>query len=134
MESFMKSIFKNGRQSHFLYGDNAKPLSWGTRVKIMIGVAHALAYMHMPNSQIIHRDVKSSNILLDQDFNAKLGGFGMARFGSKTGRPDVTTRVMGTLGYLDPEYISTGRLSVESDVYSFGVVLLETITGRQGLY
>ncbi|XP_023757430.1 probable LRR receptor-like serine/threonine-protein kinase At1g56130 [Lactuca sativa] len=123
---------QNRNLGHFLFGDVSTPLSWRTRVMIMIGVARGLAYMHSSKDQVIHRDVKTSNILLDQDFNAKIGDFGLARFGPEIRKIDASTRIiMGTLGYLDPAYLSNGHLSVKSDVYSLGVVLLETLTGQQ---
>ncbi|KAI3709936.1 hypothetical protein L2E82_39706 [Cichorium intybus] len=125
---------QNGNFGDHLFRDRtdvAKPLSWGRRLLIMIGVARGLAFMHSSKDQVIHRDVKTSNILLDQDFNAKLGGFGMARFGPEIAKTGVTTSIIGTVGYLDPDYLSNGHLSVKSDVYSFGVVLLEALTGQQ---
>ncbi|CAH1449671.1 unnamed protein product [Lactuca virosa] len=112
---------------HFLFED--APLSWGRRLIILIGVARALAYIHSSSYQVIHRNVKPSNIFLDQDFNAKLGDFGFAKFGSEIHKLDATTRVMGTIGYVDPSYVKTGHLTMKSDVYSFGVVLLVTLTG-----
>ncbi|CAH1449654.1 unnamed protein product [Lactuca virosa] len=125
---------QNQNLGHFLFGgDVAEPLPWATRLMIMIGVARGLAYIHSSKRQLIHRDVKSSNILLDQDFNAKLGGFELARFfpETETGKTVVSTSVMGTYHYADPVYINTGRLSVKSDIYGFGVVLLEILTGRR---
>ncbi|CAI9292968.1 unnamed protein product [Lactuca saligna] len=125
---------QNRNFGDYLFGDIldvAKLLSWKRRLLIMIGVAHGLAYMHSSKDQVIHRDVKTSNILLDEDFNVKLGGFGMARFGPEIAKTGVTTRIIGTLGYLDPGYLSNGHLSVKSDIYSFGVVLLEALTGQQ---
>ncbi|KAL7592959.1 hypothetical protein Lser_V15G33710 [Lactuca serriola] len=121
---------QNQNFGHFLFGDVAGPLSWGTRLMIMIGVARGLAYMHSLKDQVIHRDLKPSNILLDEDFNAKLGAFEWARIGPETGETYIITSLAGTLGYLDPEYVKTGRLRVSSDIYSFGVVLLETLSGR----
>ncbi|KAL7592587.1 hypothetical protein Lser_V15G33722 [Lactuca serriola] len=123
----------NRNLRHFLYEGSSQPLSWGARLHIMIGVARALAFIHSLKDQVIHRDVKPSNILLDQDFNAKLGDFELARVGHETETTDITTSVAGTFGYLDPEYAITCRLSVGSDVYSFGVVLLETLTGKYAL-
>ncbi|KAI3496458.1 hypothetical protein L1887_38822 [Cichorium endivia] len=123
---------QNKNLGHFLFGGNvAKPLSWGTRLRIMIGVARGLVYIHSLKDQVIHRDVKTSNILLDQDFNAKLGGFEMAKFGPEIGKASVTTRIIGTLGYIDPVYLSNGHVNVKSDIYGFGAVLLETLTGRR---
>ncbi|XP_023739524.1 probable serine/threonine-protein kinase PBL18 [Lactuca sativa] len=121
---------ENQHLGHFLYGGSSKPLSWGTRLNIMIGVARALAFMHSSKDQVIHRDVKPSNILLDQDFNAKLGDFELARVSHESEATDITTSVAGSFGYVDPEYAMTCRLSAGSDVYSFGVVLLETLTGK----
>ncbi|CAH1449672.1 unnamed protein product [Lactuca virosa] len=112
---------------HFLFED--APLSWGRRLIILIGVARALAYIHSSSYQVIHRNVKPSNRFLDQDFNTKLGDFGFAKFGSEIHKLDATTRVMGTIGYVDPLYVKTGHLTMKSDVYSFGVVLLVTLTG-----
>ncbi|KAI3496957.1 hypothetical protein L1887_39335 [Cichorium endivia] len=121
---------QNQNFGHFLFGDVAGPLSWGTRLMILIGVARGLAYMHSLKDRFIHRDLKPSNILLDEDFNAKLGAFEWATIGPETGDTYIVTSLAGTLGYIDPEYVKTGRLRVGSDIYSFGVVLLETLTGR----
>ncbi|PRQ47736.1 putative transferase, protein kinase RLK-Pelle-RLCK-VIIa-2 family [Rosa chinensis] len=104
-------------------------LSWDNRLKIAIGVARALTFLHSLPKQIIHRDVKSSNILLDENYNAKLSGFGLAILGPTDGESYIETKVIGTYGYAAPEYVSTGNLYVKSDVYSFGVVLLEILTG-----
>ncbi|KAF5757475.1 putative protein kinase RLK-Pelle-CrRLK1L-1 family [Helianthus annuus] len=111
-----------------LTDDTTKQLSWGTRLQILIGVAHGLAYLH--SIKLIHRDVKLSNILLDEDFNAKLGGFGFAKYIHETDEVSVSSRCMGTTVYLDPEYYMTGHLNMKSDIYNFGGVLLETITGQ----
>ncbi|XP_024960645.1 probable serine/threonine-protein kinase PBL10 [Cynara cardunculus var. scolymus] len=121
---------QNQSFDHVLFA-NAKPLSWGTCLMIMIGVARGLAYLHSSEAQVIFRDVKSSNIFLDQDFNAKLGDFSLAKLGPEIGKTHVSTRVVGTLGYVAPEYYQTGHLTVKSDIYGFGVVLLETLTLRQ---
>ncbi|KAD2223653.1 hypothetical protein E3N88_41619 [Mikania micrantha] len=116
----------------FLFSDTAEPLSWGTRLLIMIGVARGLTYLHLKN--IIHRYLEPSTILLDENFNAKLGGFGLARYNSlKTGETYVTTPVTGTYGYAAPEYIATGHLTTKCDIYSFGVVLLVSITGQKAM-
>ncbi|KAL8252309.1 hypothetical protein R6Q59_036002 [Mikania micrantha] len=116
----------------FLFSDIAELLSWGTRLSIMIGVARGLAYLHLKN--IIHRDLKPSNILLNEDFNAKLGDFGLARkCGSETEETHVSTRVMGTYGYAAPEYVTTGHMTAKCDIYGLGVVLLESVTGRKAM-
>ncbi|WVZ68893.1 hypothetical protein U9M48_017771 [Paspalum notatum var. saurae] len=106
-------------------------LDWRTRVKIAAGAAHGIAYLHEDcHPRIIHRDIKSSNILLDNNFEAQVSDFGLARLAADS-NTHVTTRVMGTFGYLAPEYALSGKLTAKSDVYSFGVVLLELITGRK---
>ncbi|KAJ1397568.1 Serine/threonine-protein kinase, active site [Sesbania bispinosa] len=110
-----------------------EPLSWDIRLKIAIGAARGLAFLHTSEKSVIYRDFKSSNILLDQNFNAKLSDFGLAKLGPVNGRSHITTRVMGTYGYAAPEYMATGHLYVKSDVYGFGVVLLELLTGLAAL-
>ncbi|CAN1310937.1 Proline-rich receptor-like protein kinase PERK12 [Linum perenne] len=106
-------------------------LTWPQRLKIAIGSAKGLAYLHEDcNPKIIHRDIKSANILLTNDFEAQVADFGLARLNDTT-QTHVSTRVMGTFGYLAPEYAQSGKLTDRSDVYSFGVVLLELITGRK---
>ncbi|XP_057773055.1 proline-rich receptor-like protein kinase PERK1 isoform X2 [Salvia miltiorrhiza] len=115
-----------------LHGKGGKhPINWATRMKVALGSAKGLAYLHEDcHPKIIHRDIKSANILLDENFEAKVADFGLARFYSDTDT-HVSTRVMGTFGYLAPEYALTGKLTDKSDVFSFGVVLLEIITGRR---
>ncbi|PRQ47883.1 putative transferase, protein kinase RLK-Pelle-RLCK-VIIa-2 family [Rosa chinensis] len=108
---------------------NVEPLSWEKRIKIAIGAARGLAFLHSLVQQIIHKDFKTSNILLDGNYNAKLSDFGLAKLGPTGGDSHVSTMVMGTYGYAAPEYIATGHLYVKSDVYGFGVVLLELLTG-----
>ena len=111
---------------------NQKPLEWFTRMKIALDAAKGLEYLHdKANPPVIYRDLKSSNILLDKDFNAKLSDFGLAKLGPTGDKSHVSSRVMGTYGYCAPEYQRTGQLTVKSDIYSFGVVLLELITGRR---
>ncbi|KAG6535801.1 hypothetical protein ZIOFF_000830 [Zingiber officinale] len=106
-------------------------MEWSTRLKIALGSAKGLAYLHEDcHPKIIHRDIKSSNILLDYKFVAKVADFGLAKFASDN-NTHVSTRVMGTFGYLAPEYASSGKLTDKSDVFSFGVMLLELITGRR---
>lgn len=108
------------------------PLSWSTRLKIAAGAAHGLEYLHCEaNPPVIYRDLKSSNILLDNDFNPKLSDFGLAKLGPVGENTHVSTRVMGTYGYCAPEYAMSGKLTLKSDIYSLGVVLLELITGRK---
>ncbi|KAF2283868.1 hypothetical protein GH714_016668 [Hevea brasiliensis] len=115
-----------------LFGKRA-PLKWPVRYKISLGLASALLYLHEEWEQcVVHRDVKSSNVMLDSNFNAKLGDFGLARLTDHEIGPQ-TTGLAGTLGYLAPEYISTRRASKESDVYSFGVVALEIASGRRAI-
>ncbi|KAL0417403.1 UNVERIFIED_CONTAM: putative serine/threonine-protein kinase PBL16 [Sesamum radiatum] len=109
------------------------PLPWSTRMKIAFGAAKGLAFLHEAEKPIIYRDFKTSNILLDQDYNAKLSDFGLAKDGPVGDKSHVSTRIMGTYGYAAPEYIMTGHLTPRSDVYSFGVVLLELLTGRKSL-
>ncbi|PSS19349.1 Serine/threonine-protein kinase [Actinidia chinensis var. chinensis] len=108
-------------------------LPWGTRLKIAMGAAKGLAFLHGAEKPVIYRDFKTSNILLDSDFNAKLSDFGLAKMGPEGSNTHVTTRVMGTYGYAAPEYVSTGHLTTKSDIYSFGVVLLELLTGRRAM-
>lgn len=108
-------------------------LPWLTRIKIAIGAAKGLAFLHEEEKPVIYRDVKASNILLDADYNAKLSDFGLAIDGPDKDQTHITTRVMGTHGYAAPEYINTGRLTTMSDVYSFGVVLLELLTGKKSV-
>ncbi|KAL8538645.1 hypothetical protein ACS0TY_000605 [Phlomoides rotata] len=108
------------------------PLPWPTRLKVAQDAARGLAYLHQGMEfQIIFRDFKSSNILLDQEWNAKLSDFGLARLGPADGLSHVSTAVVGTVGYAAPEYIQTGRLTSKSDVWSYGIFLYELITGRR---
>ncbi|KAF2308685.1 hypothetical protein P3X46_032396 [Hevea brasiliensis] len=110
------------------------PLPWSIRMKIALGAAKGLAFLHEEAERsVIYRDFKTSNILLDADYNAKLSDFGLAKDGPESGKTHVSTRVMGTYGYAAPEYLMTGHLTSKSDVYSFGVVLLEMLTGRRSM-
>ncbi|XP_014523588.2 proline-rich receptor-like protein kinase PERK13 [Vigna radiata var. radiata] len=121
----------NGTLHHHLHGSGMPVLDWVKRLKIAIGAAKGLAYLHEDCSQkIIHRDIKSANILLDDAFEAKVADFGLARL-ADAANSHVSTRVMGTFGYMAPEYATSGKLTDRSDVYSFGVVLLELVTGRK---
>ncbi|XP_010918688.2 serine/threonine-protein kinase PCRK1 isoform X2 [Elaeis guineensis] len=110
----------------------AKPLPWAMRLRTALDAARGLTYLHEETDfQIIFRDMKTSNILLDEHWNAKLSDFGLARQGPAEGQSHVSTAVMGTIGYAAPEYIQTGRLTAKSDIWSYGVVLYELITGRR---
>ncbi|GAB4836922.1 hypothetical protein Ancab_001833 [Ancistrocladus abbreviatus] len=125
---------ENGSLWDLLHGPTKKKkLDWDTRLKIALGAAQGLAYLHHDCSpRIIHRDVKSSNILLDKDFEAHLTDFGIAKSICST-KTHTSTYVMGTIGYIDPEYARTSRLTEKSDVYSFGIVLLELLTGKKAV-
>ncbi|KAA8529234.1 hypothetical protein F0562_033967 [Nyssa sinensis] len=115
---------------HFV-GEGRPVMDWATRVKIAAGAARGIAYLHEDcHPRIIHRDIKSSNILLDINFEARVSDFGLAKL-ALDANSHITTRVMGTFGYMAPEYASSGKLTEKSDVFSFGVVLLELITGRK---
>ncbi|XP_064947485.1 proline-rich receptor-like protein kinase PERK12 [Musa acuminata AAA Group] len=121
----------NKTLEHHLHGEGLPVLDWAKRTRIAIGSARGLAYLHEDcHPRIIHRDIKSANILLDESFEAQVADFGLAKL-SNDAHTHVSTRVMGTFGYLAPEYASSGKLTDRSDVYSFGVVLLELITGRK---
>ncbi|XP_076907779.1 calmodulin-binding receptor-like cytoplasmic kinase 2 [Bidens hawaiensis] len=109
-------------------------LSLASRLDIAIDVAHALTYLHTyTDHPIIHRDIKSSNILLTEKLRAKVADFGFARLAAdaESGQTHVSTQVKGTVGYLDPEYLRTYQLTEKSDVYSFGILLVELVTGRR---
>ncbi|XP_029123550.1 serine/threonine-protein kinase PCRK1 isoform X2 [Elaeis guineensis] len=109
-------------------------LTWPMRLKVAIDAARGLKYLHEDmDFQIIFRDFKTSNILLDEHWNAKLSDFGLARHGPSEGLSHVSTAVVGTAGYAAPEYMRTGHLTAKSDVWSYGVVLYELITGRRPL-
>ncbi|KAJ6348186.1 hypothetical protein OIU76_004625 [Salix suchowensis] len=114
-----------------MLGNGRPTMSWSTRMKIAVGAAKGLTYLHEDcQPKIIHRDIKAANILIDQSFEAKVADFGLAKYSLDT-ETHVSTRVMGTFGYMAPEYASSGKLTEKSDVYSFGVVLLELISGRR---
>ncbi|XP_004302449.1 PREDICTED: receptor-like serine/threonine-protein kinase ALE2-like [Fragaria vesca subsp. vesca] len=118
-------------QDHLHSRNHQQPLDWGTRLRIALDCAKALEFLHERNiPSVIHRDFKCSNVLLDENFRAKVSDFGLAKMASDKINGQVSTRVLGTTGYLAPEYASTGKLTTKSDVYSYGVVLLELLTGR----
>ncbi|XP_048598863.1 receptor-like serine/threonine-protein kinase ALE2 isoform X5 [Brassica napus] len=133
--SLVYELIPNGSVESHLHGvdKEASPLDWEARLKIALGAARGLAYLHEDSSpRVIHRDFKSSNILLEHDFTPKVSDFGLARNAlDDEDNRHISTRVMGTFGYVAPEYAMTGHLLVKSDVYSYGVVLLELLTGRK---
>ncbi|XP_022979710.1 proline-rich receptor-like protein kinase PERK4 isoform X1 [Cucurbita maxima] len=121
----------NNTLEHHLHGKDLPVMDWPTRLRIAIGSAKGLAYLHEDcHPKIIHRDIKSANILIDANFEAMVADFGLAKLSSDT-NTHVSTRVMGTFGYLAPEYASSGKLTEKSDVFSFGIMLLELITGKR---
>ncbi|KAB2050702.1 hypothetical protein E1A91_A12G007400v1 [Gossypium mustelinum] len=126
-------LMKNGSLYDHLFGSMERKLSWPMRQKIALGTARGLAYLHYgAQPAIIHRDIKASNILLDDKFEAKVADFGLAKF-TPEGMTHLSTRVAGTMGYVAPEYALYGQLTERSDVYSFGVVLLELLSGKKAL-
>ncbi|XP_004303452.1 PREDICTED: serine/threonine-protein kinase At5g01020 [Fragaria vesca subsp. vesca] len=108
-------------------------LPWSTRMKIAVGASKGLAFLHEDHRPVIFRDFKTSNVLVDSDYTAKLSDFGLAKDGPEGEETHVVTRILGTQGYAAPEYLRTGHLTTKSDVYSFGVVLLELLTGKRSL-
>ncbi|XP_022740012.1 proline-rich receptor-like protein kinase PERK4 [Durio zibethinus] len=121
----------NKTLEYHLHGKDRPVMDFSTRLRIALGSAKGLAYLHEDcHPRIIHRDIKAANILLDNNFEAMVADFGLAKLSSDN-YTHVSTRVMGTFGYLAPEYASSGKLTEKSDVFSFGVMLLELITGKQ---
>ncbi|XP_059645314.1 probable serine/threonine-protein kinase PBL19 [Cornus florida] len=117
-----------------LFNKALPTLPWKTRLEIILGAAQGLAYLHEGlEVQVIYRDFKSSNVLLDENFKPKLSDFGLAREGPTGDRTHVSTAVVGTYGYAAPEYVDTGHLTTKSDMWSFGVVLYEILTGRRSI-
>ncbi|KAG2616138.1 L-type lectin-domain containing receptor kinase VIII.2-like [Panicum virgatum] len=122
---------RNGSLDKALFDASAPVLPWHNRREILAGVASALAYLHHEcERRVIHRDVKSSNVMLDEAFRARLGDFGLARQAEHGESPDATTAA-GTMGYLAPEYLLTGRATEGTDVFSFGALVLEVACGRR---
>lgn len=127
-------LVPNGSLEAWLHGPLGMncPLDWDTRMRIALDAARGLAYLHEDSQPcVIHRDFKASNILLESNFHAKVADFGLAKQAPEGRANYLSTRVMGTFGYVAPEYAMTGHLLVKSDVYSYGVVLLELLTGRK---
>lgn len=119
---------------HKYHGQSSVTLSWSNRLNIALDVARALDYLHsVADPPVIHRDVKSSNILLINDDHAKLADFGLCKLGNDIVSATTPTKIKGSLGYVDTYYLNTGLVSPKSDVYSFGVLLLELITGLKSL-
>lgn len=134
MRCLVYELIPNGSVESHLHGIDKfnAPLNWEARLKIALGAARGLAYLHEDsNPRVIHRDFKASNILLEMDYTPKVSDFGLAKAAAEGGNSQhISTRVMGTFGYVAPEYAMTGHLLVKSDVYSYGVVLLELLSGR----
>ncbi|GLJ51891.1 hypothetical protein SUGI_1102400 [Cryptomeria japonica] len=123
----------NSSLDRIIFGEHEKPLSWKERFNIILGTARGLAYLHEEfHVCIIHRDIKSSNILLDENFQAKIADFGLARL-LPHDKSHLSTKFAGTLGYTAPEYASHGQLTEKADTYSFGVVVLEIVSGRKSI-
>ncbi|KAH7847846.1 hypothetical protein Vadar_030845 [Vaccinium darrowii] len=114
-------------------GSSVQPLPWDIRLHILIGAARGMDFLHTSEKQVIYRDFKTSNILLDESYNAKMTNFGLARLGPSVSETHLTTQVVGTYGYAAPEYVAAGHLNIKSDVYSYGVVLIEMLTGLRAV-
>ncbi|KAM1592750.1 hypothetical protein TB1_035921 [Malus domestica] len=126
---------ENNSLAHTLFGPEEGPLKldWSTRQKICIGIARGLTFLHEESPlKVVHRDIKATNILLDQDLNAKISDFGLAKLDEEE-NTHISTRVAGTIGYMAPEYALWGYLTYKADVYSFGVVALEIVAGKNNM-
>ncbi|KAJ4717487.1 putative Kinase [Melia azedarach] len=125
-------FISNGTLFHYLHHQNEEiPFTWDVRLRIATEVAEALSYLHSAAYlPIYHRDIKSTNILLDEKYRAKIADFGASK-SIAIGQTHISTKVLGTFGYLDPEYYSSSQFTEKSDVYSFGVVLVELLTGQK---
>ncbi|CAN6843535.1 unnamed protein product [Brassica oleracea] len=125
-------LMPNGSLDKYMYHcENQERLSWDRRFKIIKDVASALLYLHQEWVQvIIHRDIKPANVLIDQEMNARLGDFGLAKLYDQ-GMDPQTSKVAGTFGYIAPEFLRTGRATTSTDVYAFGLVMLEVVCGRR---
>ena len=121
---------ENGSLYSWLHGSQRQKLNWRTRLRIVIDVANGLLYIHEhTRPQVVHKDIKSSNILLDASMRAKIANFGLA----KSGYNAITMHIVGTQGYIAPEYIADGVVSTKMDIFSFGVILLELISGKEAI-
>ncbi|CAI9101454.1 OLC1v1038784C1 [Oldenlandia corymbosa var. corymbosa] len=134
-EMLVYEFIPNGTLQDSLSGKSGIRLDWMRRLRIALGAARGIQYLHVhANPPVIHRDIKSNNVLLDDKLNAKVADFGLSKPVGSPGRTHVTTQVKGTMGYMDPEYYMTNKLTEKSDVYSFGVLLLELITARPPIH
>ncbi|XP_022999731.1 probable serine/threonine-protein kinase PIX13 [Cucurbita maxima] len=124
---------ERGSLENHIFRKGVEPPSWETRIKIAVGAARGLKFLHTSEKSVIYRDLKAANILLDWDFNPKLSDFGLAKLGPSNGYSHVSTDPVGTCGYTAPEYIASGHLYIKSDVFGFGVVLLELLTGMRAV-
>ncbi|XP_074370492.1 putative LRR receptor-like serine/threonine-protein kinase At1g53440 isoform X2 [Apium graveolens] len=123
---------ENNSLAQALFGRDGRQLNlgWTSRKKILLGIARGLTYLHEESRlKIVHRDIKSTNVLLDRDLNAKISDFGLAKLDEEE-KTHISTRIAGTLGYMAPEYAMRGNLTAKADVYSFGIVALETVSGK----
>lgn len=123
-------FMSNGTLFDILHSSSSRPLNWGRRIRLALQTAKAIDTLHSSNPPVIHRDIKSANILIDNNFNARLGDFGLALRGHDRLR---STPPAGTMGYLDPCYVTPDNLSTKTDVFSFGILLLEIISGRKAI-